>query len=473
MLHGKLLLIVFLILLISILNVYLVYYIEELTKNEHDERESSEIHVENIIHIKKEPIFYTTDQYKMVKLLEDNWKDIASEIPYFDINNIDKYERRNQNWITNMEKEHFYEYAKNFKSNWYQGWQGKKVWFNFPIMFENTIIGDGQKLFPKTIDLLKQINCNQICGFSLLLPGGSLFKHTDPTGKEFNSMAGNMLLTNNKHSNLIVWENFLEKSLQKNKKSREPKHVYRHKQGKMVIFDSTQFHSADNNDPNIRVILYIDFKTSNVVPLYKPPTDLIFYNTNHYRIVKILEEHWDIIASEIPFFDIDNLSGYTERRLEKWINSPNFDFEEYIKNIKSKWYKGCEGIDIDNTWYNFPLTVNDKIIDEAAKICPKTISLLNKLKCKQIVGYSLLLPNSKISTHKDNTGKVFNSMTGNLLLTDNKNTNVYIKKSLDDDSNTYRHQQGKMVIYDSTYYHYADNNDSNIRVILYIDFKTN
>jgi hypothetical protein len=120
MLHGKLLLIVFLILLISILNVYLVYYIEELTKNEHDERESSEIHVENIIHIKKEPIFYTTDQYKMVKLLEDNWKDIASEIPYFDINNIDKYERRNQNWITNMEKEHFYEYAKNFKSNWYQ-----------------------------------------------------------------------------------------------------------------------------------------------------------------------------------------------------------------------------------------------------------------------------------------------------------------------------------------------------------------
>jgi aspartyl/asparaginyl beta-hydroxylase (cupin superfamily) len=364
-----------------------------------------------------------------------------------------------------MEKEHFYEYARNFKSDWYQGWQGKKVWFNFPIMLENTVIGNGEKLFPKTTALLKQINCNQICGFSLLLPGGSLYKHIDPTGKEFNSMAGNMLLTNNKHSNLIVWEGGFAPQ-RRNKKSRQPKHVYRHKEGKMVIFDSTQFHSADNNDPDIRIILYIDFKTSENVPLYKVPSDLIFYNTNHYRIVKILEEHWDVIASEIPFFDINNLSGYTERRLEKWINSPDFDFEEYIKNIKSKWYKGCEGIDINNTWYNFPLTVNDKIIDEGEKHCPKTISLLKKLNCKQIVGYSLLLPNSKISKHKDNTGKIFNSMTGNLLLSDNKNANVYIE------SDIYRHQQGKMVIYDSTYYHYADNNDSNIRVILYIDFKT-
>jgi hypothetical protein len=450
-----------------------MYYLEELTNKNKDKDKTMikdvENHVENIIHT-KEPIFYTTDQYKMVKLLEDNWKDIASEIPYFDINNIDKYERRNQNWITNMEKEHFYEYARNFKSDWYQGWQGKKVWFNFPIMFENIIIGDGQKLFPKTIALLKQINCNQICGFSLLLPDGSLFKHTDPTGKEFNSMAGNMLLTNNKHSNLIVWEGGSAPQ-RRNRKSREPKHVYRHKQGKMVIFDSTQFHSADNNDPNIRVILYIDFKTSNVVPLYKPPTDLIFYNTNHYRIVKILEEHWDIIASEIPFFDINNLSNYTERRLEKWINSPNFDFEEYIKNIKSKWYKGCEGIDINNTWYNFPLAYKDNILGEAEKICPKTISLLKKLKCKQIVGYSLLLPNSKIGKHNDITGKYYNSMAGNLLLTDNKKSNLIIYNNKE--KHTYDHRQGKMVIFDSTQFHSAENNDPEVRVILYIDFKTN
>lgn len=166
----KTILIVFLILLISILNVYLMYYISNLNeeaekaevaevkevKEDIEKAEVKEIEIEQI----KEPIFYNTNQYKMVKLLEENWKDIVSEIPYFDINNIDKYERRNQNWITNMEKEHFYEYAKNFKSDWYQGWQGKKIWFNFPIMFENTVIGDGKSLFPKTVALLKQINCN-------------------------------------------------------------------------------------------------------------------------------------------------------------------------------------------------------------------------------------------------------------------------------------------------------------------------
>ena len=241
-----------------------MYYIQELKysliknillTNEHKEIKDIESEVKSKLEIIKEPIFYNTDQYKIVKLLEDNWKDIVSEIPYFDIDNTNKYEK-NQNW-TNMEKEHFYEYAK---SDWYQGWQSKKVWFNFPIMFENTVIGDGKKLFPKTVALLKQINCNKICGFSLLLPGSSLFKHINPTGKEFNSMAGNMLLTNNKFSNLIIWENFLKKS--KNLTKIPPKHVYKYKQGKMVIFDSTQFHSAENNDSDIHVILYIDFKTN-------------------------------------------------------------------------------------------------------------------------------------------------------------------------------------------------------------------
>ena len=111
-------------------------------------------------------------------------------------------------------------------------------------MYNNNIIGKANEICPKTIKLLQQINCKQIVGYSVILPGKRLSTHADPTGKKFNSIAGNMLLTNNKYCYLY-----------------SDQRKYLHKQGKFVVFDSTYLHSADNNDSKPRVILYIDFKT--------------------------------------------------------------------------------------------------------------------------------------------------------------------------------------------------------------------
>ena len=188
-------------------------------------------------------LFFTTTEYPKLKILEDNWRIIASEIPPFDINNLDQYPKRNRSAWNNDEGKRL---ADEMKSIWFQGWQGDNIWYNFPLMYHNNVIDQADKICPQTINLLKQLQSVQIAGYSILLPKSRLPVHTDLTGKKYGSMACNFLLTNNNASLYIKNGDFEE---------------YKHKPGKLVVFDSTNEHYADNQDNKIRVILYIDFKT--------------------------------------------------------------------------------------------------------------------------------------------------------------------------------------------------------------------
>lgn len=194
-----------------------------------------------------EALFYTTTEYPKLKILEDNWKVIASEIPYFDINKSDKFPKRSRSAWMNAEGQNLIE---NMKSEWVQGWQGKNIWYNFPLMYNNNVIDQADKICPQTINLLKQIDSIQIAGYSLLLPHSKLSIHTDTTGKKYNSIASNFLLTPN-NANVYI----------KNNSGKFVK--YKHKLGKIVLFDATDEHYADNDDDQIRVILYIDLGTNS------------------------------------------------------------------------------------------------------------------------------------------------------------------------------------------------------------------
>ncbi len=185
----------------------------------------------------------------------------------------------------------------------------------------------------------------------------------------------------------------------------------------------------------------------------------LFYTVNDYPELKILEENWNIIASEIPKIDLNNLDKYQQRSRTAWNNE---EADKLAKNLKSEWLQGWQG----SSWYNFPLMYHNEVIDKSDVVCPKTIELLKKVPSIQIAGYSLLLPNSKLDTHTDETGRRNNSMACNLLLTEN-NANLYVNNV------KYKHKLGKAVIFDSNYEHYADNQDDKIRIILYVDFKTN
>ena len=192
-------------------------------------------------------LFYTTTDYPKLKILEENWKIIASEIPYFDITKLDKFPKRSRSAWMNAEGQNLIE---DMKSEWVQGWQGENIWYNFPLMYNNNIIDQADKIYPHTINLLKQIDFIQIAGYSLLLPHSKLSIHTDTTGKKYNSIASNFLLTPN-NANVYI----------KNNNGKFIK--YKHKLGKIVLFDATNEHYADNNDDHIRVILYMDLGTKN------------------------------------------------------------------------------------------------------------------------------------------------------------------------------------------------------------------
>lgn len=206
----------------------------------------------------------------------------------------------------------------------------------------------------------------------------------------------------------------------------------------------------------ILLIIYMNINTTK-------NSNKLFYSTKEYPKMKILEDNWKTIASEIPFFDLSKLEQYPKRPRSAWNNEEG---KLLAESMKSTWVQGWQG---DNIWYNFPLMYHNNVIDKAEQVCPETIKLLKHLNNIQIAGYSILLPKSQLPIHTDLTGKKYGSMACNFLLTDN-NASLYIK---DTDFKEFKHKQGKLVIFDSTYDHYADNKDDKIRVILYIDFKTN
>lgn len=201
--------------------------------------------------------------------------------------------------------------------------------------------------------------------------------------------------------------------------------------------------------------------------LYDCYKQKVFFSTKSYPQLKHIEENWETISSEIPPFNTIERKQYYKRTADTWNTIKG---KELTNSLTGTWLEGHQG---DSIWYNYPLIYHNKVVNNADKDCPKTISLLKKIPYVKVAGYSLLLPNTKLPSHIDHTGIKYNSMASNLLLSNGieiNDANLYIKNEKGCVSR-YRHQLGRMVIFDSTYEHHVDNNDPAIRYILYIDFK--
>lgn len=188
-------------------------------------------------------VFYTTENYPNMKILEDNYEIINKEIPNFVFENITVKRSRND-W--GEKAENLFNILQKNKE-WIFSWQAEDRWFSFPLMYKNCVIGSAEKICPNTIKILKSLGNIKTCGFTLLYPKSSLDIHTDQVGPNFNSMALNMLLTGT-NSYLDIYDNNVQ-------------YRYNHENGKAVIFNSELLHSATNNGDTNRVILYIDFET--------------------------------------------------------------------------------------------------------------------------------------------------------------------------------------------------------------------
>jgi aspartyl/asparaginyl beta-hydroxylase (cupin superfamily) len=192
---------------------------------------------------------------------------------------------------------------------------------------------------------------------------------------------------------------------------------------------------------------------------------MTFYTTSttYFNKYKILENNINNIIQEIPLFDINKVT--IERNSAKWINDENFYkiYEELQNN--DYWIRSS---DTNNVWYTFPIILNNKFIGKAEELCPVTSLLLRQLNDINIAGFSLLLPKSQLPIHTDFTGPNYNSIAMNMKLTGGI-CNLYIKNK--NKYNKHRHQIGNAVFFDSEVQHYADNQGTNNRVILYADVK--
>ena len=193
-------------------------------------------------------LFYNSDDvsFQKLKLLENNYKVILSEMPPFDMSKV-TIKRKMNEWVDNLENNPFFDKMKN-TDTWIEGCdEQKNIWFNYPLLFNDQIMGKSDIKCPKTILLLKSCGIKiNVAGFSALMPNTRLLTHTDPIGPSHNSAGVNMLLSG-ENSYLCIVNN-----------EKDTKHL--HIPGKATIFNNELKHYASNEGSIIRYILFMDIK---------------------------------------------------------------------------------------------------------------------------------------------------------------------------------------------------------------------
>jgi hypothetical protein len=201
----------------------------------------------------------------------------------------------------------------------------------------------------------------------------------------------------------------------------------------------------------------------------------LFSNKNKkFRIFKELEKNWKIISEEANKIELYAPKLNISRTIYDWKDS-----EEYVQTIKNKygWINGWA----DNKnkygnskWFNYGLLYYSNKFEENIKMCPRTMELLEKIKSYiNICGFSLMTSGCIIEPHTDDTGIKYNSLALHLGLNipePNETCKLVIKNNKNEYTNIIE-SNGKMFIFDASYEHYAMNQSTNNRLILYIDFK--
>jgi aspartyl/asparaginyl beta-hydroxylase (cupin superfamily) len=128
-----------------------------------------------------------------------------------------------------------------FKDNWITGWTGSDTWINYGIIYANEY---NENLFTcLVLKNIETISGKKICmaGLSLLKSGGNIPQHAD----EANGHEKNVF-----HFGLMVPPKcYLTVSGVK----------YREKDGKLLSFNDSLLHSANNSSSKDRLILYFKF----------------------------------------------------------------------------------------------------------------------------------------------------------------------------------------------------------------------
>ena len=209
------------------------------------------------------------------------------------------------------------------------------------------------------------------------------------------------------------------------------------------------------------VIISFYYKYNNSEKVYYPP--------ENYNKMNILQKHWNIIANEYKALPKDKIINFQSRKKDDWYNGGELDeiankhFQDY------GWHSAWSEDDNvpNNDWKNWGLMYKDVALGKNAELCPLTTAMLNTIPGIRIAGFSLMTPNSVIDPHTDTTGIKYGSLAYHLGIDVPDKDSCFLIVNGEKKSE----ENGKVIIFDSTYIHSAYNITDKERCILYIDFQ--
>jgi beta-hydroxylase len=106
-------------------------------------------------------------------------------------------------------------------------------------------------------------------------------------------------------------------------------------------------------------------------------------------------------------------------------------------------------------WYGEPLA-------SAEALCPQTVALLKAIPSVKAAMFALLPPGSKLNPHRDPFAGSLRYHLG-LITPNSRDCRIFV------DGEEHAWGDGKDVVFDETYVHWAENNSAQTRVILFAD----
>ena len=181
--------------------------------------------------------------------------------------------------------------------------------------------------------------------------------------------------------------------------------------------------------------------------------------------LKELKNYWKTLREELDVLPNTFIS-------EKPRPTGHWEGSEVLKEIvaqytsgKCGWLKGGQ-THVQDGWISWPLVWEGKPVLGNCLKCPKTHELLSQIKGIHIAGFALMKPGVQLKEHTDRVGPSYR-FTYHLGLKCPKGCFLHHQTLSDIEE-----EDGKHIVMNAQFPHWAENTSQEDRVILYIEYYT-
>jgi len=179
--------------------------------------------------------------------------------------------------------------------------------------------------------------------------------------------------------------------------------------------------------------------------------------------LKDLKNHYKVIRDEVNALP-DTLISNIPRKEGEWIGS------EHLKEVVSLYSSGKHGWlmggqdHVADKWISWPLIWDGQPVYGNCEMCPNTHKLLSSINGIKVAGFSLMKGGVKLNVHTDDVGDSY-KFTYHLGINVPFGYCVLHHSKLGD----IIEENGKHIILDARYPHWAENMSEEDRIILYME----